>query len=385
LAFGIEDTAINQITKDINLFTIEAQPIEFEKKLSFQDFSSFTKDKRINQIVPVLTEFADLKLYKKNAQDNSDNLEQEIASLSVYTESYFTGGDTGKDLRTNSLKFIRGTEISKSTPNGIIISKNVFDQIASENPTINLDNYDKQIVKLTVKRSDKQILSFPCTIVGISERTAYNSALVYVALPLAAKIDDWQNSRNDTSINYQNRDYERFDLVTNNLDDLESVRQDLRNKGFSTRSVLDEIDEVRSVIGVVRFIFFLIIFISVLISAFNIIITLTSYVLKRQKEIGILKSLGATDVQIQYIFILHAIYLCLIGSALGSMTAYSLISLSQVILSKFENFKDVNLFKFSLLNILAVVFTSVLLGVLASLIPARKAASITPIETIRSS
>ncbi|MBL1202227.1 MAG: ABC transporter permease [Nostoc sp. GBBB01] len=392
LAFGIENTAINQITKDIDLFTLQVETSNFKPTLSFSDFYAFQSDRRIEQIIPVFSEFADLKIYnniinndKPDQSKQKTKLSKPIASKSIYTESYFVEGETGEDLRTKNLKFISGQKISQNTPDGIIISENVLNQLAGNKNILTQKNYANQTMRLVLIRSDKKVGSFPCKIVGIAEKTSFNGALVYVASPLAAKIDDWLNFRNNDSINYKTRNYKRFDLVTNNLVNLQDLRKELINQGYSTSSVLDDIDDVRSLLVVIKIIFFFIIGISALISAFNIIITLTSYVLKNQKEIGILKSLGATEFQIQSIFILHATYLCITGSILGTVTAYIIIAISQIVLSQFENLKDINLLQISFFEILIVVFLCLLLGMLASLIPARKAAAITPIETIRSS
>jgi putative ABC transport system permease protein len=392
LAFGIENTAINQITKDIDLFTLQVETSNFKPTLSFSDFYAFQGDRRIEQIIPVFSEFADLKIYnniinndKPDQSKQKTKLSKPIASKSIYTENYFVEGETREDLRTKNLKFISGQKISQNTPDGIIISENVLNELAGNKNILTQKNYANQTMRLVLTRSDKKVGSFPCKIVGIAEKTSFNGALVYVASPLAAKIDDWLNFRNNDSINYKTRNYKRFDLVTNNLVNLQDLRKELINQGYSTSSVLDDIDDVRSLLVVIKIIFFFIIGISALISAFNIIITLTSYVLKNQKEIGILKSLGATEFQIQSIFILHATYLCITGSILGTVTAYIIIAISQIVLSQFENLKDVNLLQISFFEILIVVFLCLLVGMLASLIPARKAAAITPIETIRSS
>ena len=48
--------------------------------------------------------------------------------------------------------------------------------------------------------------------------------------------------------------------------------------------------------------FFLVFSVAIFIAGFNIVITLTSSVLKRKHDIGVLKSLGATNTQAQNIF-----------------------------------------------------------------------------------
>jgi len=292
---------------------------------------------------------------------------------------------TGEDLRTTYLKMIDGQKLTRQTPNGILISEPMFKRLASKSNVLNYKNYREYSFELVVKRSGDKFISFPCNIVGIAEKTLFNGALAYAAFPLAEKISDWKNSITTSPLSVKERKFDRFDLVTKDLKALEDVRREVKGQGYETRSVLDRIDNVRQILFFIKLLFLFIVGISVLISAFNIVITLTSYVFKRQKEIGILKSLGATDFQVQSIFVLHSIYLTLTGGILGAFTGWLITQLITTILSRLENFQNINLFKIDLNCILWIVLCSVMVGVISAFAPAQKAASITPIETIRGS
>jgi putative ABC transport system permease protein len=378
LALGIEETTIKKITEEVELFTLEVDPLKQNKPLHYTDFLGLETDSRIKQIIPVLTEYTNLKVSLV-----STTTKNQKPTLPIYTESYFINNLKKSD---ESLKIIAGKLLSSDDNLGIIIPEAIFKDLTLISPKLTKENFRHLTLEMDVTRyhaNIKDLKSFKCQIVGIAKTTPHNGALVYIAFSLAQKIDDWVNFRTDPQTDYRYRDYERFDFVTNNLNDLESLRKEFQTKGYTTSSVLDRIDNVKKVLLIVKIIFFLIFSIAVLISGFNIVITLTSSVLKKKQEIGILKAIGASDTQIQYIFVFHAVYISFFGSILGTLTSYLVIILSRKILLFFDNLKDFDLFKIDIGYIVIIIISSLLLSILASLIPARRAASITPIETIR--
>jgi ABC-type lipoprotein release transport system permease subunit len=380
LANGIETTAVNQITRNVDIFTLQVSHFQQNKKLKIDEFNWAKSDAHVRQIIPVSTGFAKLNIYPN--QSSSDLKVDSLASESVYTESYFVEDMTGKDLRTESLKLTSGNLLSINEPNGLIISEVMLNKLKVKNAD---PDYKKWKVGIQVKKDDI-LQEFKCNIVGIATKTPYDGVLAYVASPLSRNIDSWLRDSHEQQTNdFKKYDYERFDFVTNNLADLEYLRNIIKTKNYATISVLDNVDNVRTVLSIVKVVFFGIISISGLISAFNIVITLTSYVLKRQKEIGILKALGATNSQIQFIYLFHAVCICFLGSFIGAITAYFAIILSQYLLSRIEALKNINLLVFEINHAAIIICLSITTGLIAALIPSRRASSISPVEMIRNS
>ncbi len=84
-------------------------------------------------------------------------------------------------------------------------------------------------------------------------------------------------------------------------------------------------------------------FIALIVSVFGIINVMTISVLERQKEIGILKSLGARNLDIFVMFLLESSILGLIGWILGTLLAFlSNLAISKVFKLVLENNKDLN-------------------------------------------
>lgn len=114
--------------------------------------------------------------------------------------------------------------------------------------------------------------------------------------------------------------------------------------------------------------------ISLIVGGIGVINTMFMSVMEQTKTIGILKSLGAKNKHIIYIFICEAAIIGFIGGFLG------------VVLSFVASFA---LQMFSIPTAITIelvalgLFFSVLVGVFAGVLPAKNAASISPVEALR--
>jgi len=125
----------------------------------------------------------------------------------------------------------------------------------------------------------------------------------------------------------------------------------------------------------------------VVVAIFNIIGTVLMNILERKSEIGILKSLGATQKQILQIFLYQGTYLGVIGIILGALSALvlSLIQINFQIIRLPESvyFLNVAPIKINFFNYLMVMFSALLLTILSAIIPSVIASKISPIKSIK--
>jgi lipoprotein-releasing system permease protein len=136
-----------------------------------------------------------------------------------------------------------------------------------------------------------------------------------------------------------------------------------------------------------KFIQFIVLMLIVLVAAFNIAATLIMMVMEKRKDIAILKSMGATNLAIGTIFVFKGAVIGIVGTALGllgGLGGAALLSRYQFI----ELPKDV--FYVSTVpvriypeNFALVALASVVICVLATIYPARQAATLAPVEVIR--
>ena len=121
-------------------------------------------------------------------------------------------------------------------------------------------------------------------------------------------------------------------------------------------------------------------------AGFAIASVLIVSVLKRSREIGILKAMGAHRRQILLIFTLEGVGVALVGSAVGSILGSTLVLLLRRIpVERGPGSLGESLFPGVVLPgmIALTVFVMLLIALLASVLPARQAAQLEPAEVIR--
>ncbi len=115
--------------------------------------------------------------------------------------------------------------------------------------------------------------------------------------------------------------------------------------------------------------------IALVIGAIGISNTMFTSVLERRREIGVLKSIGASEKDIQRIFIMESAMIGLLGGVTGLLLGAVMIFL----ISALANFPAEVTIE---IGIGAMIFSATV-GILAGVIPAARAAKLDPIEALR--
>ena len=120
----------------------------------------------------------------------------------------------------------------------------------------------------------------------------------------------------------------------------------------------------------------------VAIVALGISSVLVVSVVQKQREIGILRAMGAGRRQIMWVFLLQGALMGALGSALGALLAYGLL----VLFSHIFKAPDGSAMYTAVLDVALVLSAGVLacaVGMLAAFMPARRAARMDPVQAIR--
>ena len=125
--------------------------------------------------------------------------------------------------------------------------------------------------------------------------------------------------------------------------------------------------------------FYAIMGVSVAVSAFGVVNTLSMSVFERTREIGILRAIGTTRLQVGRLIIDEGVVIsligCLIGVALGSLLGYLFVRGSGAGGFEIE-------FYYPQLPALAALFSGLFIGIFAGLLPARSAARKAIVEAV---
>jgi len=132
---------------------------------------------------------------------------------------------------------------------------------------------------------------------------------------------------------------------------------------------------------------FIILALIVLVAAFNIASTLIMMVMERNKDIGILKSMGASNRSVMGIFMIEGTLIgaagTVIGAIVGALICYLADKYHLIKLAGDVYYLSYLPFKMIPLDFLLICVGSILLSFVSTLYPSRQAAHLDPVEAIR--
>ncbi len=133
----------------------------------------------------------------------------------------------------------------------------------------------------------------------------------------------------------------------------------------------NQISGLRSVTNILNVLLALI----VIVSFFGIVNTLILTVFERTREIGMLRAIGMTRRQVRRMIRHEAVITALIGAALG-------VALGVVLGALLIARVDFLVFSFPTLQVIEFVIAAIVVGIVAAIFPARRAAKLNPLEAI---
>lgn len=142
------------------------------------------------------------------------------------------------------------------------------------------------------------------------------------------------------------------------------------------RTVKQLVSAEMNILGKIENMMFLVTIVALLASALGVMTTMTTSVIERQKEIGLMKSIGAENKKIIALFFSEAAIIGVIGGIVGFIVG--------VVISQFIGMSVFNMLitpRFEIIPI--VLLISVFVALFASVIPVRRAVKVEPAVVLR--
>jgi putative ABC transport system permease protein len=292
------------------------------------------------------------------------------------TTTAFSIDPTKLLLITPTLEFEEGSSIRPSDPNAIIIPSDVALPPGEENQFLTLGESvraEYSYIDPTTAKEKKETKNF--VVSAIMKRTGnptVDNAVIF-------------NIVTGNTLFQKANKYDSLIVMAQSADLVSLVEEEIRslygnNIGITTvEAILETIREFTS--GISSFLLTIAI-ISLVVGAVGTVTTLYTSVVERTKEIGTLKALGATNMNILAFFLTESLLIGLIGATLGILIGigggYILSSLA----SQNENDQPITPIYLAE-NLLIVWIISVILSTVAGLLPSLKASKTLPIEALR--
>ncbi len=197
-----------------------------------------------------------------------------------------------------------------------------------------------------------------------------------------------QRERGNNASSSINAQYDQAVVYVENTNEIKNVAKTLKDLGYQTFSLIDMLEEVKQVSGIIQAVLGGIGGISLLVAALGITNTMIMSIYERTKEIGIMKVIGANIRDIRRLFLIEAASIGFFGGIIGLGLSFGLSALANMLLGEMflmqmglEEGTKISLIPWYLA--LASLTFSTMVGLVAGYIPANRAMKLSALESLR--
>jgi len=289
-------------------------------------------------------------------------------------------------------------------PNGLIIGESLLRRLGVNEPseaigrpieiaTLTLDFSLATLWRMAFSRGDQALPiareSYRFAIAGVAERMPFGGMGDAYIQPEAAagmrklavtSISDFFKP-SDAAANFPS-----ITVKVRSPEDVVPVKKELESRGFRTWALLDQLDQMRIGFLIMDMVLIAVGMIGVTVASLGIVNTMVMSILERYREIGIMKAVGATDGDVQRIFLFESGTIGLLGGLLGLALAWAVSmvinTIVNVIMSR-QGAPHMEYFRFPWWLCLGAIAFSILVSLAAGILPTRRAARVDPVVALR--
>ncbi len=165
-----------------------------------------------------------------------------------------------------------------------------------------------------------------------------------------------------------------------------SVKDAVSSKGFSVSSLSETVAEVNKLFWILNVALGLFGIVTLAVSAIGMFNTMTVALLERTREIGIMRSIGASKTDILAMFVIESTLMGLCGGIAGLLFGFlsgQIVNLIFNLAASHYGGRTINLFAYPLWFLGAVLASSILIGFATGIGPARRASGLDPLEALK--
>ena len=218
----------------------------------------------------------------------------------------------------------------------------------------------------------------PFQVVGIFESGMYeyDSSLAYISLQEAQRFFSLGNRVTGIQVKVQ-KVFTANEIATHIEDSL--------GISYSARDWMDLNRNLFSALKLEKTMMFLLLALITLVASFNIVGTLTMIVNEKQREIAILKAMGATPKAIMRIFMLNGLVIGLTGTIIGIPLGYTFLWLIENYFTFDQTVYYISHIPVHIkaLDVILVACSAMLISFTATIYPSWQAAKLAPVSALR--
>lgn len=181
-------------------------------------------------------------------------------------------------------------------------------------------------------------------------------------------------------------EYSQAKVRVANSEVLESVRETLSQSGFSVLALSDVVEQANTIFNVLQIILAVFGTAALVVSAIGMINTMTITFLERTQEIGIMRSIGASRIDMFFLFLIESGVMGFLGGVGGVLIGYLgqiIISLGLDLLASRLGGESVDIFETPIWFIVVVILFSTIVGFITGILPGKRARKLNPLDALR--
>lgn len=278
------------------------------------------------------------------------------------------------------IELAAGDQFDDADVNEIILPTSYADALGFSS----VDDAVGQEVTIAVTNALGEQTTLTATLVGLREPTLLGAGAAMNATLTTALYDAQRVGLPSTSTSTYSSATARFDPDATDAE-VSALKQRLVDAGFTGSTVADQLGTFRSVIDGIILVLNAFAIIALLAAGFGIINTLLMSVQERTREIGLMKAMGMSGARIFALFSTEAVFIGLLGSAIGAGVAMIVGGAISGVLAGglLADLAGLQVISFDVVSIVTVVLLVMAIAFVAAVLPASRAARQSPIESLR--
>lgn len=224
--------------------------------------------------------------------------------------------------------------------------------------------------------------------VGILQSAGFDKDYAsFMTLDSVKKLIKEKEKSEGNKNNKKEKGYEVIDVKVNDMNNVQSVQEVIKDMGYEAYSLNDELESFKQQSKISQAILGGIGAISLLVAAIGITNTMIMSIYERTKEIGVMKVIGASLKDIKRLFLFESALIGFLGGMLGVVLSYLLsYGLNTIAQSFLGGGMDGGITTISVIPAwlaVAAMFFSALIGIASGYFPAKRAMNLSALEAIR--
>lgn len=368
LGFGLQDTLLSRITTSDSLLTLDISEAKSGIVTLDNDLLKKIKDMQgVDEISPA---------FQVTTQGHLDDLS---ADLSVT-------GAKPSFLKLGGAKASSGQLISDDRPEEIVINSAVS-QVFGKNPEEMLGKemtFTFFVPKQKILSDEGQAQMNDNSLEVETERIEENKKFKIVGIIEGEDNVVYINSAALDDLNINRYTWLKVKCKNNAV--MGPIRDSILEYGLLVSSLSETVDQAKQIFKVVQIVLMLFGVIALVVSAIGMFNTMTIALMERTEEIGIMKSIGASDTNISIMFFMEATIMGFLGGVsgvgIGWLGGKGFNGLINFVATKFGGEK-VSLFMSPWWLVIGILVSSAIVGFLTGVVPARRASKTDPLDALR--